>query len=66
MDGPTTEITRTKYRYEFFPWISSSSQLIVDGKKKKSKFFPFANIMNTSLLAVTGVSYELLNINISS
>ena len=39
MDGPTTEITRTNYRYEFFPWISSSSQLIVDGKKKIPNFF---------------------------
>ena len=32
--------------------------------RKKVKFFPEANIMNTSLLAVTGVSYELLNISI--
>merc|ERR550539_1709923 len=41
--GAFTEITLTKYRYDFFPWSSSSSQLIVDVKGDRDANIKFSS-----------------------
>ena len=58
MDGPLTEITRTKYGYEWFPW-TRSSQFIVDGEKKKCNFY--VNVYLLLPLAVTSVESLLIS-----